>query len=240
MSSYSFVVTDSKRVRVILDTDTACEADDPFAIAEALLSPKMIVKAIIAEHFLEEGSQQKSYEAIGRLTEAMELDPLTLHGEEGPLQEGAEISEGARFIVEEARRDDPLPLYVLGLGALSTIAAALREAPDIADRMTVVTIGGLPYEKDSPFAGFREFNFGNDVGAANLLLASAVPVWQIPMNVYTTMRIGLAEIELRIGRAGRPGKYLFDQMAAYNATPRAFWTPGKAGRWVILRRSAWS
>ena len=38
---YQFTVPESKRVRVIVSTDTACEADDPFAIAHALLSPKL-------------------------------------------------------------------------------------------------------------------------------------------------------------------------------------------------------
>ena len=56
-----FDVTDSKRIRVIIDTDTACEADDPFAVAHALMSPKLIVKAIVAEHFREPDSMEKSW-----------------------------------------------------------------------------------------------------------------------------------------------------------------------------------
>ena len=31
-----FDVRDEKKIRVIVDTDAACEADDPFAIAHAL------------------------------------------------------------------------------------------------------------------------------------------------------------------------------------------------------------
>ena len=46
-----------KKIRVIIDTDAACEADDPFAIAQALMSPKLIVKGILAEHFREKGSE---------------------------------------------------------------------------------------------------------------------------------------------------------------------------------------
>ena len=42
---YRFTVPENKRVRVIVSSDTACEADDPFAIAHALLSPKLEVKA---------------------------------------------------------------------------------------------------------------------------------------------------------------------------------------------------
>ena len=53
---YKYDVTEDKKVRVIIDTDAACEADDPFAIVHALLSPKLIVNGIGATHFNEEGS----------------------------------------------------------------------------------------------------------------------------------------------------------------------------------------
>ena len=56
-----FDVPEYKKIRVIVDTDAACEADDPFAIVHALLSPKLIVKGIIAEHFCENGSVEKSF-----------------------------------------------------------------------------------------------------------------------------------------------------------------------------------
>ena len=56
-----FDVRDEKRIRVIVDTDTACEADDPFAVAHAVLSPKLMVRAIVAEHFGRDGSMEASY-----------------------------------------------------------------------------------------------------------------------------------------------------------------------------------
>ena len=46
MRAYSgelFDIPDYKKIRVIVDTDAACEADDPFAVVHALLSPKLIV-----------------------------------------------------------------------------------------------------------------------------------------------------------------------------------------------------
>ena len=51
MPAYLFDVPEKKKCRVIIDSDTACEADDPFAIAYALLSPKLIIRGIVAEHF---------------------------------------------------------------------------------------------------------------------------------------------------------------------------------------------
>ena len=48
--SLQYEVSDEKRIRVILDTDAACEADDPFAIAHALMSPKLIVEGWFARY----------------------------------------------------------------------------------------------------------------------------------------------------------------------------------------------
>ena len=57
---YLYEVPDDKKIRVIIDTDAACEADDPFAIAQALLIKKFIVKAVFAAHFGSPNSMKKS------------------------------------------------------------------------------------------------------------------------------------------------------------------------------------
>lgn len=223
--AFLYEVPDYKKVRVIVDTDAACEADDPFAIAHALLSPKMMVKAIVAEHFAVEGSMERSYRAMQTLVDKMGVEANLLRGEEYPLEE-KEVSEGVQFIIDEARREDSHPLFVLCLGALSNIARALRLAPDIAPRMTVVTIGGQSYHTLG--APYREFNFGNDVKAANEVLASAVPLWQIPNSAYGSIRVGLAELQQKVYPMGEAGKYLFEQMVEYNLGPNAHWTPGES------------
>lgn len=225
---FQFDVPEYKKVRVIIDTDAACEADDPFAIAHALMSPKLLVKAIIAEHFREAGSMEKSYQAIRLLTDSMNAEANILRGEEYPLQEG-DVSEGVRFIIDEARREDEKPLFVLCLGALSNLARAIRLAPDICGNMTVVTIGGQAYDGRS--IPWREFNFGNDVSAANQVLASSVPLWQIPNSAYGAIRVGLAELQTKVLPCGKAGEYLFRQMVDYNLSDRAGWTAGES--WTL-------
>lgn len=77
----------------------------------------------------------------------------------------------------------------------------------------------------------REFNAGNDIEAANLVLGSGVRFWQIPNDVYGSMRISLAEIQRRIAPCGEIGKHLFEQMESYNRSERAGWTPGES--WTL-------
>ena len=80
-----FDVQDYKRLRVIVDTDAACEADDPFAIAHALMSPKLMVKGIVAEHFNVPGSVKRSYDEIATILEAMDKDVPFYMGEEAQI-----------------------------------------------------------------------------------------------------------------------------------------------------------
>ena len=58
---YEFPVPQEKQVRLITDTDAKNEADDQFAVVQALLSPKMDNVGLIAAHF-----------GIDRVADAME------------------------------------------------------------------------------------------------------------------------------------------------------------------------
>ena len=44
MSEIGFDVPDYKKIRVIVDTDAACEADDPFAIVHTLFLSSVRVR----------------------------------------------------------------------------------------------------------------------------------------------------------------------------------------------------
>ena len=142
------------------------------------------------------------------------LDPLQAYlGAQVPLQdESTPIdSEGARFIIEEAMRDDPHPLFIACQGAVTDLASAILLEPRICDRMTCIWIGGNNY----PDGGW-EFNLCTDIHAANVLFSSRMPLWQIPMGAYKQFNVSLAELEAKIYPCGDIGRYLFTQMAELN------------------------
>ena len=222
---YKYTVPDYKKVRVIVSTDTACEADDPFAIAHALLSPKLDVKAVIAEHFMGEGTMEKSHAAASHLLSLMKSDVPVLHGQAWPKD--GQIGEGAQFIIDEARKDDPRKLFVLLMGATTTAADALRAAPDIHDKLTIVTIGGRGYRENH--VALREFNWGNDPDAINYILRDTkVTVWQVPFSGYAFVHTSLAMLQQRLANCGAVGEYLLRQMDEYNNSPYAGWTAGES------------
>jgi inosine-uridine nucleoside N-ribohydrolase len=183
-----FTVPQSHHVRVILDTDAACEADDPFAIVQALLSQKLDVQGITAEHFSVPGSMEDSFNVIHKITSLMGSDVPLFKGREQALdeeyiaQQNPDLSQASQFIIREARRNSDEPLFVLGLGASTNIAEALHASPEIASKMTVIWIGTqLGGVNEKPI---REFNAANDVIATNILLESGADVWVIPSQVY--------------------------------------------------------
>ena len=226
MSEIGFDIPDYKKIRVIVDTDAACEADDPFAIVHALLSPKLIVKGVVAEHFNVPHSMEDSFDEISVIKQAMATDFPSYMGQTGPLSQDPYVSEGVDFIVKEALIDSPYPLFILCQGAITNVAMAIKTCPDIIGKATVIWIG--THGEAPCTAPFREFNAGNDIEAANLVLKSNIDLWLVPSQVYTTITIGIAEIKRRISPLGDIGKHLYENLMRYNNSDGAGWTAGES------------
>lgn len=233
---YHFHVPAAKQVRVITDTDAKNEADDQFCIVQTLLSPKLDNVGFIGAHFGTAScadSMERSYRELELIFDKMRFDKtgMLFHGAPHALPSRHEPvdSEGARLIIREALKDDPRPLFVTFLGPLTDMASALLMEPRIADKLTVIWIGGAPY----PHGG-TEFNMGNDINAANVVFNSRVPVWQVPKNVYEMMAVSLAELEYRVRPCGEIGKYLCDQLDAHAQEPQAVNNSFRTGEtWVL-------
>jgi purine nucleosidase len=215
----------TRRLRVIVNTDAANEADDQFAIVHALLTPTFDLRGIIPAHFGTRRtvhSLRESRDEVERLLELMDMQgqvaladgaPHALPGPTTPVD-----SAGARLIVEEAGKQDGGTLYVAFLGPLTDMATALLLDPSIAQRdVVVVWIGGDPY--GDKVASYRpEFNLSNDIPAANVVFESGITVWQVPSSTYTQLGVGYAELRRRVRPCGKVGQYLCDQLIEFNTT----------------------
>ncbi|WP_163536289.1 nucleoside hydrolase [Gracilibacillus sp. YIM 98692] len=231
--NYNYQVPKRKKLRLIINTDAKNEADDQFAIAHALLTPKFDIKGIIAAHFGERKSNQSmedSYEEIEKLLDLMDL-PSTVNVVKGapksiPDEKTSILSDGAQLIIDEAMKDDSLPLFVIFLGPITDLASAYLQQPEIANRLTAIWIGGGVYPE-----GGKEFNLSNDISAANVIFKSNIPLWQVPKNVYQMVKVGISELEHKVRPHGEVGKYLFEQLAEYNLSP--YWTNPWADSWCL-------
>lgn len=222
LKKHPYEVPKSKKVRVLIDTDCHCEADDQYAVAHQLMTPKFDVVGINATHYgvhfgAASVSQtvRESHDEVLKVLGLMGLEndykvymgcEKQLPDEKTPID-----SEASRFIIEEALKEDPRPLFVTVQGALTNVASAFLMEPKIADRLTVIWIGGGSYPK----GGF-EFNTLNDVNAANVIMESPLELWQVPLSVYCTMKVSFATLYDRVYPHGEIGKYLVNYMYEFN------------------------
>lgn len=187
------IFPDEKSIRVIADTDAYNEADDQYAICHMLMTPKFDIKGIIAAHFGCKDSEMKSYNEILNVMKLMGVEGTVpvLHGARSKLEDESVpvVSEGAEFIVNEALRDDPRPLFVCAMGAHTDIASALLIKPEIADRICIISIGGEKYPK-----GGWEYNYVGDIKAIEVIMRSMTEIWQVPRSTYSLMTISFFEL----------------------------------------------
>lgn len=217
---YKFKVPAEKIVRVITDTDAKNEADDQFAIVQALLSPRFENVGFIAAHFGKrvEDSMERSFQELENIFDIMHIEdknvlyrgaPHALQDKDTPV-----MSPGAELIVREAMKDDSRHLFVTFLGPLTDLASAFLIEPRIKGRLTAIWIGGGCYPQ-----GGAEFNLSNDIIAANVVFRSGIDLWQVPKNVYEMMAVSMSELEYKVSDCGEIGAYLLEQLNTHVHEP---------------------
>ena len=219
------------RLRAVLDTDTYNEIDDQFALVQAILSPDRIgLEAIYAAPFFNDRStgaghgMELSYGEILALLERLGVQP------DGLVHRGVTDYVGvAKRPLKAPAVDDLIararsgssadPLYVTAIGAISNVASALLAAPDIIDRIVVVWLGG--HALDWPDQ--REFNLRQDIGGAQVLFDSGVPLVLVPcMGVTSHLHSTVPEIERYVEPQGDIGRFLSMRFKEY-ATDHVGW-----------------
>lgn len=225
-----------RQIRVIVSSDVKNEADDQFAIMHHLLTPIFDVRGIVAAHYESKApgsctTMEKSYQELLTLMESTSIEDVPmLRGCTAPLSDDddAPDCEGVDFIIQEALREDKRPLYIACQCTLTDVAAAINRCPEIAERLTVVWIGGAAYPK-----GGREFNLMQDVAAARVVYASKANVWQIPVPAYGTVEITMAELAVKVRPCGAPGRYLYEEIEEYNVTCNEPYELRKGENWNL-------
>lgn len=207
------------RQRVIVNTDAKNEADDQYAIVQAVLTPSFELHGIIPAHFgtgKSATSMRDSHDETIAVLRLMNLEG-DVRVEDGathamPDESTPIDSPGARLIIEEAMKDDDRFLNIAFYGPLTDMASALLLEPAIENRtVRVIWIGGGAWPN-----GGREYNLSNDIHAANVVMKSNLTMWQVPRHTYRTMSVTYAELIEKVYPQGEIGKYLVEQLLEYN------------------------
>ena len=189
---------------IIIDTDPG--QDDAVAILLALASPELRVLGITAVAgnvplALTTRNICKVLELAGRThvpVHAGAAQPLKrklvtaehVHGSTG--LDGPILSEptmrlqsgtAADFIVRSVQEQPSGSITLCALGPLTNVALALQQAPSIAPRLReIVLMGGGCFEGGN-ITPAAEFNIYVDPHAAQVVLASSVPIVMLPLDV---------------------------------------------------------
>lgn len=235
---------------MVLDTDTFNEVDDQFALCYSLLSPQRLhVQAIYAAPFQNSRAatagegMHKSYAEILRLLDTMPqiAPPPVLAGSTQFLRERGtpEASPAAQDLIRRAMAQPAgSPLYVVAIGAITNVAAALLMAPAIAEKICVVWLGGHAFA----WPHTREFNLYQDIPAANAVLDSGCPLILVPcQGVASHLLATPAELRQFLGGKNAMCDALVALFSAYEQDhlgwAKEIWDVGPIG---MLVNPAWA
>ena len=187
----------NKKINVILDTDIYNECDDQFALAYLIKSQDMFnIEAITVAPYSHTkrdvkviDGQDLSYNEILKICNWLNFDTFNkvFKGSMGYIQNGYdENNDAVNKIIEVALKNDKT--YILGIGAITNIALAIKKEPKIIDRIEIIWLGGNEIEyKDN-----LEFNFRQDIEAVKTVLKSKVKLTILPCNnVVSNLRIDI-------------------------------------------------
>ncbi len=220
------------RARVIIDNDFSGDPDDLYQLVHHLLSPSVEIRGVIASH-LREGDPFDPGPDTAANAELVVRDVFARMG----LTSTEVIHRGSsrllpdtstpvespavdHIIAEAMRTDTTAPLYYAAGGGLTDIASAILRRPEIADRLTLIWIGGLEHDGlavPPPAAMPIEYNLLIDVAAGEVVFGPGGPtIWQVPRNVYRQCLVSDVELRLRVAGAGALGEYLYQEVDLVN------------------------
>lgn len=214
------------RMRVIIDNDLGGDPDGLFQLAHHLMSPSVEIRGVIASHLYEQGFGGPGTSEYAKEQAIKVIKMLGMEGAVSVYTDKSESmtnvtkpvdSDAVQAIIKEAMRtDSDLPLYVVCGGGLTNIASAYLLEPRIAEKLTLIWIGGPEYTDIAlPPPGYStlEYNLGIDIKAAQVIFNdSNIRLWQVPRNVYRQPIMSDAELLVRVKGKGLIGNQLFEVM----------------------------
>jgi inosine-uridine nucleoside N-ribohydrolase len=225
-------------IPVILDTDIGDDIDDALALALALQSPELDVRAVVT--VLQQRERRadlvwKILELYGRTDVAVGMgaeQPLLTRPRTGVVRQTAALRPDERM--PDARRRSGIPLIIetlmgarekitwLAYGPLTNVALALKAEPRIADKIErLVLMNGVFFQ------GPRlEYNTLRDPEAAAIVFSSGLPIITVGLDVTMKCQLSLEDLKRLEGSSAPAVKFLYGLIQ--------IWQEGKPERRPVL------
>ncbi|MCL2594692.1 MAG: nucleoside hydrolase [Promicromonosporaceae bacterium] len=218
----------SARHRVIIDNDFSSDPDDLPQLVHHLLSPTVEIPLVVASHLPPDDWQDRGPNTANNGTLVardifarmglISTEVIVTGAQEALVDaQTPQDSPAARAIIAEALKDDERPIMYTAGGGLTDLASALLIEPAIAEKITLVWIGGHPHEglgKQMQLPpSMKEYNLSIDPLAAGVCFANpTLNIWQCPFNAYSSFQVTDAELLEKVARTGPLGQHLYDEI----------------------------
>ena len=205
------------KINIILDTDTYNECDDQFALSYLIKSKDLFnIEAITVAPYSHtkrdakvKDGQELSYNEILKICNWLNFDTdnKVFKGSMDYIQNGYdEKNDAVNKIIEIALKNNKT--YILGIGAITNIALAIKKEPQIIDNIEVIWLGGHSLLQENNL----EFNFKQDVEAVRTIFNSKVKLTIIPCkNVASNLRTSVYELNHYLRDKSELCNYLIDR-----------------------------
>jgi inosine-uridine nucleoside N-ribohydrolase len=195
-----------RRIPIILDTDIGDDIDDALALALALQSPELDVRAVTTVIDDTDRRTRLAWKQLGiynrqdvplgtgasepfldpvRTTRARQFEVLT--PQDTPP---AAAHRRAADLIIETLLASPEKLTLVPVGPLTNIALALKTDPRIKAKIERIVIMGGAFEMLTP-----EYNIRRDRVAAQIVFRSGVPITAVGLDVTTKCKLQAADID---------------------------------------------
>ena len=215
---YRYVLNYKKdKINLILDTDTYNECDDQFALSYLIKSKKLFnIEAITVAPYSHtkrdltvRDGQELSYNEILKICNWLNFDTnnKVFKGSMDYIQNGYDEKNNAvNKIIEIALKNNKT--YILGIGAITNIALAIKKEPKIVNKIEIVWLGGneLGYEDN------LEYNFRQDVEAVKIVFESKVKLTILPCKkIVSELRIDINTLKKYLENKSELCNYLIER-----------------------------
>lgn len=208
-------------IKIILDADTGNEMDDLYAIVRCFDTNDIELTGLISAHF---NNVQLLTDSVWNSYSTKNINSLQLSQTENELlleqcqmthiphpagcekmvgfawgyYPGAQVptSEGVDFIIEKAKKASPdNKINVVTLGAVTNVAAAILQSPDIAKNIRLYALN-MKFNLKKKAWNKNSFNARNDVNGLDVILNNkALELWIIPGNVSRNLTFNRKETQ---------------------------------------------
>jgi purine nucleosidase len=225
------------RIPIIFDTDIGDDIDDALALALALQSPELDVRAVTTVIDDTESRTRLAWKELG-IFNRQDI-PLGTGASEpllDPVRKGvsrqfevltpqdmapAAARRRASELIVETLLASPQKITLVPVGPLTNIALALKTEPRIKAKIERIVIMGGAFEMLKP-----EYNILRDRIAAEIVFRSGVPITAVGLDVTTKCKLQAADIErLRAGK---------NPASSFLVHLIELWQDGKEGKFPTL------